>query len=692
MMKAFSMVAFFMIVSMTAVHASETSSPLSKVLQMLEDLKSKITKEGVEAQKAYKEFSEWCEERHSNVGFEIKQGKAEVADLSAQIEKETSKITAYGTRIEELAASIASDDEDLKNAAKIRASEKADFAKEEQETSDVIGSLERAIAVLNREMAKNGAAMLQVKGTKNIVQAFSTMVQASLLSSADASHLTSLVQNAHQSSEDDDALGAPTTAAYAGHSDSIIATLEDLLEKAESQLDKARKAESSNSHNFAMLKQSLESEIDAAEKDMAEAKAGLAASEEARATAQGDLSVTASDVKEDQTAMGSLHQDCTSGSEDFKAEQTSRGEELKAVSTALKVLADAMPAASQTYGAALDQAASFLQMSSSQLASGADLAKLEAVRFIRDLARKQKSAALAQLASKMASAIRFGESNGSDPLEKVKTLIADMISKLEEESKADLTHQGFCDKEIAETTAKKDEKMAAVTKLGTKTDSMGAKSAKLKEEVASLQKELGELTSSQAQMDKARMDEKAFFDKSKAELQAGISGVQKALSVLRDYYASEDKHSGAASDVGGGIIGLLELVESDFTKGLSEMEVAEATAVSEYEKTTELNKNLKLTKDRDVEYKGKESAGLDKSAAETASDKDGVQAELDALLEYLTKLSTMCMGKAEPYAERKARREAEISGLKEALSILEGEAALLQRNARRTLRGQHSHS
>merc|ERR1719487_2037367 len=230
------------------------------------------------------------------------------------------------------------------------------------------------------------------------------------------------------------------------------------------------------------------------------------------------------------------------GADDFQRETKARSDELTALATAKKVLKDVLGAGAQTYGAALDQA-SFIQIARSQLFTGADLAKFEAVRFIRDLARKENSVALAQLASRMSSAIRFGESSGSDPFAKVKSLISDMIATLEKDAKGDASQKAYCDKETSETKQKKLEKEHDISKLSTKIDSMTAKSAKLKEQVAELQKELAALASSQAEMDKIRSEEKALYDKNSAELKAGISGVKKALSVLRDYYAKDASHA-----------------------------------------------------------------------------------------------------------------------------------------------------
>jgi len=650
-----------------SAHATQVT-PIEKVLQMLGDLEAKILKEGTDAQKVYDEFSEFCEDRSRNIGFEIKTGKAEVKDLKATIAAETATADSLDTKIEELASSIAVDEADLKAATEIRAKEQSSFLAEEKELAEVIGTLERAIAIIEKEMS-GGASMMQLKSASNVVQALSVMVQAASLSSADASKLTAFLQDAENAQDGSDEPGAPAAAVYKSSSGGIVATLQDLYEKAEAQLDELRKTETKNIQAYEMLAQSLKDEIKYGQKDMDKAKKNLAISKENKAVAEGDLAVTSKDLAEDISTLATLHSDCMKGAEDFEAQTTSRGEELKALATAKKVI-------TETTAGAAEQSYSFLQ-------TGADLASLEAVRFVRDLAMKMKVPALAQLATRMTQAMH----NSEDPFAKVKSLISGMIEKLEKEAEADATEKAFCDKEMAETETKKQEKEATIEKLSTKIDSMSAKSAKLKEEVAELEKELAALARAQAEMDKVRGEEKAAFEENKPEMEQGVEGVKLALKVLSEYYAKEDKAHEAARGAGEGIIGLLEVVESDFTKGLAELIATEESSVAEYEKLTKANEIEKAAKSQDVKYKTKEAKGLDKDTAETVADRATVQEELDAVMEYYAGIKERCIAKAETYEARVKRRTAEIAGLKEALSILEGESVFLQKTSKRALRG-----
>jgi len=652
------------------VSTARADAPVAKVLSMISDLEQQVIKEGQVAQKEYEEFSEWCEDRARNLGFEIKTGTAEAESLKAAIAEESATIEALNAKSDELSATIATDEADLAAATHIRASENGVFLSEEKDLVETIDMLHRATGILEREMQGGAASMLQASAG-NLAQAFAALVQASAISSSDAARLTAFVQSSQKGSDadEDEAPGAPAATVYGSHSGDIVATLQDLTEKAEAQLAAARNTETANLNNFQTLEQSLEDAIKFANADLDEAKAGLAASAERKATATGDLDATTKDLAADTQSKASLHHDCMTKASTFEAETRSRGEELKAMAEAKNVIKEAT-------GAALSQV-SLIQVARST--SGADQ---EAVRLVRELARKDGSVVLSQLASQLSSAM-----HSQDPFGKIKGLISDMIERLEAEASADATHKAYCDKELAESNTKKSEKTNEIKKLTTRIDRMTAQSSQLKEEVAALQGALVKLAKSQAEMDRLRREENAAFSASKAELDKALTGIKLALKILNEYYATKGKGHTASEGASSGIIGLLEVCEADFSKNLAQITSDEDLAVSEYEQTSKDNEIEKTAKTQDLRYKAKESKSLDKFVGELTADRTGVQAELDAVLEYLSKIHSECDEVAETYANRKAHRESEIAGLKTALQVLESETAFIQKRAHRQLRG-----
>jgi len=651
--------------SVVAMAAAEEGSPIGKVIQMIADLQGKVQAEGATAQTEYEEFAGWCEENAKNLQNEIKVGTATVEELKATLEEEAAKTAALNTKIEELAASIETDEADLKAATAVRAKEAADFAAEEKELVDVIDVINRAVGILEKEMAKSGASMLQTKDVNTVTQVLTTLVQATALSTADASKLTAFVQS--RSSDDDDSASAPAAATYENQSGGIVDTLAGLGKEAEGQLDEARKKEGVALHQFNMLKASLTDSVKFATKESDAAKQGIAASAGTQEQAKGDLNVSSKDLATDTASLADLHSNCLTRAEDHESAVKSRGEELAALAKAKEIIIEA------TGGAA-----SFLQVSADKTT--------RAERLVRDLAQQHNSPMLAQLASRMASTARL---NSGDVFGKVKGLINDMIDKLEEEAEADATEKAYCDKMLGEENAKREELEGAIGKLSTQIDQQSAKAAKLKEQVATLTKELGELATSQAKMDQMRGDEKATFDHAEAETAKGLEGIKLALKTLRDYYAKADKSHGSSDGAAGGIVSLLEVCESDFSKELAELRSNEQSAVAAYESETKENKMAKTEKSQDVKYKEKEAVSLAKAASEATSDRTGLQAELDAVLETLKNLDDRCSEKAESYGDRTAARAAEIAGLKEALEILSSEAFV--QSGRKSLRGVARH-
>merc|ERR1719160_1230634 len=643
---------------MAPVAVADNSNPISKVIELLSALEAKIMKDGEAEEAAYKDYFEWCDDAAKEKGFALKTDSAKKADLKA--------------------------------ATTIRKKEKKSFSAEEAELMSASDMLGRAITIIEREM--KGSALIQsklnVENLNGFVQGLQALLDATSISTSDKKGLLAFVQN-QQGEEDDMAeLGAPAPDAYKSKSGGIVEVLTDMKEKADTELSDLRKAETKSQHNFNLLKLAIEDALAANNKELDENKAAKAEAEEGLAAADGELAMTNKALAESQAALDIVHGDCLTKASDHEITMKGRKEELAALAKAKKII-------QQMTAGATKQSYSLIQTG---MHTSADLANMEVVNLVKKLAREQHSKALMQLASRLNAVIRYGATSGDDPFAKVKGLITDMIAKLMKEAEAEASEKAYCDEEMAKTKAKKEELEDDIEKLTTKIDSDTSATERLKEEVKNLQKALAELAESQEEMDKVREETHAAYVQAKEDLEQGIAGVQGALEVLRNYYNSEEaflqqpaapeKHE-KSSGAGGAIINILEVAESDFTKNLAEEESEEADAQEEYEQTTQENKVNKATMEQDVKYKTKEYTALDKAVAENSGDRDGLQTELDAVLDYYEKIKDRCIAKPETYEERKKRREAEIAGLKEALSILEGQAFLQRRS--RYFRGVRNH-
>jgi len=401
---------------------------------------------------------------------------------------------------------------------------------------------------------------------------------------------------------------------------------------------------------------------------------------EAKAAAEGDLKMTVKELESSEQQLATAHSSCLTVAADHENTVTARKEELAVIAQAKKILQDTtVGAEGQTY--------SFLQ---SSLQTKSDLAGSEVVAALKKLAKRQHSAELAQLASSVKAVLRLG-GHGTGPFTKIKGLIRDMIAKLEKQLGAEATEKAYCDEQLAKTEAKKGELEEDIAKATSRIEKASARSVQLKEEVRVLEGELAALAKEQAEMDRIRQESHADYSQAKADLELGLSGVRKALGVLRDYYnsgaamlqqpAKPELHS-KASGSGGSIIDILEVVESDFATNLAKEESEEADAQSEYEKITQENSVTKTVKDQDVKYKTQEAKSMDATVSEYTGDLDAANTEYAAVMEYYGKIKDRCIAKPETYEARRAHRAAEIQGLKEALAILNDETALVQRRKR----------
>merc|ERR1719201_2307543 len=451
--------------------------------------------------KVYEEFQEYCKDTAKETMFDIKTGKSGSERFAAAVDDFTAKIGVAETKIGELSDAIASDEKDLKSATAIREKEYKDFQKVDADLASSIDMLERAIGILERELAKTGFMQMDKTAFNKVMTAVQSVIDVSAVTNAaDAVKLQALIQAS--TSEDDLELqpgGAPDPAAYKSSSGGIITALEDMLEKAKAQQSEAQKEEMNAKFDFDMLKQKLEDQIKFANKELDDTKKSKAESEEGKAEATGNLEEATKGITEDGKKLKALQQECMTKAEEYEVEMHDREGELEALATAKKILVE------KTGGAA-DRAYSFVQVSAK--------ATTRAKAGTRAMARimEQRDAVLAQInriaqdgsteMMQLAQRLRMASLMDADPFAKIKTMIQEMVEKL----------------------VKKEDKTEEVEDLSVKIDKATSKIAKLKQDINTLMQELGKIAEEQQTADKIRAEEKAAWDSAEADFSSGLEG------------------------------------------------------------------------------------------------------------------------------------------------------------------------
>jgi len=651
-------------------------SPVQKVIQLLDELKGKVEADLASEESLMEEYTSWCDEEANTKEDAITSSKRTIGDLEATIEDAKASVMTLTSSIDELTTKISTSEKELADAKGIRDKEHEVFVASEKELADTVDSLDRAITVLKKNLS-----LMQTGKMANVLGAMASglqkVVEASWINSHQKAMLQSLLQaNAGDSDEDLSLSAQPqgSTVNYESASGGILDTLADMQSKAEESLSSTRKDEMEAAHAFALLKQGLEDEIKVAKKQLSEATQTRSTTEEEQYSAETALTETQETLAADEKYLAELKQSCSMKATEWAARQKQAGEETAAIEKAKEVLSEGVKVFLQT---------STHLTTESKMEGDMDT-RSQVVGLLRRISKKAHSYALMQL---LASA-------QSDPFGKIRGLIEEMIAKLTKEAAEEADQKSFCDEEISESKAKQADLSGKLDKTTARIAKAEADKAKLEEDIKLLETEIAEIDAGQAEATKVREEEHAEYLKASKDFKDSATAVAKAIAVLSEYYNSAafvqvkqaPEFGGAKSDVGSTIVSILEVAESDFTTMLAEAEADESSAAEAYEKLTQENAITKTTKQGDVKGKTSEGKQLEVALGNYAENKATTTDELDAVLMYLDKLKPQCESKVMSYAERKAKREQEIEGLKEALTILSGEALIQVKSSLRGIR------
>jgi hypothetical protein len=659
--------------------AAEKVSPVQKVIELLEDCKGKVAKDLAAEAAVMEEYTTFCDDELKEKGYAIETAKRSIGELGATIEDSKATVLAKTDEISELGNLIAAKEKELADAQGVRSAKNAEFVAAEKELVTSVDECSRAVVALEKGMAlmQGGKKREAKKQLKAVSMALSSVIAAISIDTESTRKLKSFLQQTSTDTENDDlTLKQPQAkqVAYESKSGGIIQTVKDMQAKAEGELSDLRKKEMADAHEFKMLESSLSGEVSHNTEKHGAAIKAKAGAEETGASAEGDLTATEKSKAADEEYSATLKTECETAAEEWAARQASAKEEMAAIDKAKEILSTGVVAFAQV--SATSKTVNFDGDDSDS--NDQDQVRQKLVSKIQSLGRKMHSFGLMQLAS-VAS---------SDPFVKIRGLIEDMIAKLLKEAQEEATQKAFCDTEMGKSKKSQAEKTATIDKLQTRIDGADATIAELTEAVKTLEAEVAAIDKAQAEATAIRTKEKEDNTAAISDFRQSADAVVAAMGVLKSFYeggaliqtkatkSSRPSFGGAKSDTGSSIISVLEVAESDFTRLLAETETAEDAAASAYEKSSEENKVAKSTKEADAKAKSSEIKSLTVQLGHHKEDHASTSSELDAVNSYIDKLRPQCEEKAMSYEEKKAAREAEIAGLKEALEILEGSALL----------------
>jgi len=309
-------------------------------------------------------------------------------------------------------------------------------------------------------------------------------------------------------------------------------------------------------------------------------------------------------------------------------------------------------------------------------------------KFLKGKASNLKSTNLAALAAQIST---------KGPFDKITKLIQELIERLMQEAADEANHQGWCNTQLGKAKGNRERKAESILGLNDQMSKGENLRDKLQEEIATLTTEIDELQSGLDKMTKERNEEQAENEATIKESEEGKAAVDEALDMLDKFYKTAAKNTvllessstetqvpdmpdagfdGAAKGNQGaaaGILGMLEVISSDFARTVKTTAAAEKTAASDFLNFETESKSSLAVK---TTTKNAKEGELTDTIDELANNKDSMsedQALLDKAIQELLELEPACFPKAEPYEVRVAKREQEIESLKTALCTLDKE-------------------
>merc|ERR1719443_1492074 len=457
---------------------------------------------------------------------------------------------------------------------------------------------------------------------------------------------------------------AQPDAENAGTADNL-ASFEALKVKAQEALQREREQEKSEENEFMVEKQSLMGAMTLFNSKLDDANEDKNRLSEEKAQAEAENAQAKESKAADEKALAELVSTCNAAAASWDARQKDAAAEQAAITKAQEILGSRVKV--------------FLQVENQKKADTNEptAVRQKLISKFRSLGKNLHSISMLNMVSAMSVT----------PMEKIKGLITDMIAKLQKEAAEAANMHAFCEEETKANKEANEKTQGELDTTNNRLESASAKKQDLEDRVAELQAQIKDIENADAEALKIRQDENAAFLKNEADFKEAAAAVDDAIDVLKDFYgdvgigaalvqqpAAPPKLGGRSDASAGGILSILDMMSDQFSTTVDKLQREEREAVEAYEKLTNENDVAKTSKKMEIKTSESQIMSLTEAVGDYTIDLTEGTKTMDAIKAYAEKLKPQCENRVVPYAERKAKREAEIEGLKEAFQILVGTA------------------
>ncbi|CAL1148235.1 unnamed protein product [Cladocopium goreaui] len=302
-----------------AMAMASGANPIRKVVNLLQNMKAKVEKEGDTEEKLYEKFQCYCKKNIAETDQSLKTNQEKLPPLQKTLESTVQEANQLTAQIQSAKTERQEAEEALTVATAMRQKEKADFAQSSQEQKATIDSIEQAVKALTKGMA---SAFLQTEAAESLRRfAFNRdgMVEA------DRQELLAFLQNG---------------ADYVPQSGQILGMLKHMGSETHEAMLEAREVEGKAQQEFKDLSAAKTKEIKALTVSIEEKMEQLGELKVAVVRLKSGIQEAETAVAEDQKVLQSLHSSCNKKAAAWDARVKTRGEELMAISETMKILDD----------------------------------------------------------------------------------------------------------------------------------------------------------------------------------------------------------------------------------------------------------------------------------------------------------------------------------------------------------------